>query len=135
MQIFDAPEREFCVIRRSNTKTPLQALVLLNDIQMTEAARKLAERMCTEGGEALPERISHAYRLVLSRRPSPRELEILQSAWQEQSNDLASDPAAANRTLAVGESPENNTISPIELAGYARIARLILNLDETVTKN
>jgi hypothetical protein len=134
MQIFDAPEREFCVVRRSNTNTPLQALVLLNDIQIVEAARKLAERMITEGGDSVEERMNYAFRLATSRRPSPQEMDVLRRTWHDQHAELTIHPAAAERLLAVGESPARAQFKPVELAAYAQVARLILNLDETITK-
>jgi hypothetical protein len=135
MQVFDAPEREFCVVRRTNTNTPLQALVLLNDVQMVEAARKLADRMLTEGGKSLQDRLAYAYRLVLGRRPSRDEMDILCRTWQEEHAELAMDLTAAKRFSTIGESPGNPTLDPIELGTYAQVARLILNLDETITKN
>lgn len=135
MQVFDAPEREFCVVRRSNTNTPLQALVLLNDIQMVEAARKLAERMLTEAGQSLDERLSYAFRLAIARKPSPAELDVLRRAWNEEHTVLASDPVAVKRLLAVGESTANPSLDPLELAACANVARMILNLDEAITKN
>ena len=135
MQIFDAPEREYCVVRRSTTNTPLQALVLLNDIQFVEAARKLAERMMTESGDSLDERLSYGFRLAVSRTPSQPEMGVLRRTWHEQLAELSNDGHAAERLLAVGEAPTNATLDPIELAAYAHVARLILNLDETITKN
>ncbi len=135
MQVFDAPEREYCVVRRSNTNTPLQALVLLNDIQMVEAARKLAERMLTKGGGSFEEKLNYGFRLATARRPSKKELEVLHRAWQEQHTELMNDLEAAKRLLNVGESPVNTMLDPVELASCTHVARLILNLDETITKN
>jgi hypothetical protein len=134
MQTFDAPEREYCVVRRLNTNTPLQALVLLNDIQIVEAARKLAERMLTEGGETLDARLKYGFRLATARGASEKELAVLRRAWQEQRAEFEKDPEAARRWLKVGESPVNDTLNVMDLATCAHVARLILNLDETITK-
>src|SRR5919197_3157373 len=73
----DAPDRETCVVRRSRTNTPLQALVLMNDPTYVEAARKLAERLLTEAGPAPEERITLAFRLTTARKPSAAELAVL----------------------------------------------------------
>src|SRR5204862_4720002 len=73
MITFDAPERNVCVVRRQSTSTPLQALSLLNDTQIVEAARFVSERMLKEGGIALDDQIQWAFRLVTSRRPAPKE--------------------------------------------------------------
>src|SRR5204862_1805672 len=64
---FDAPSRETCTVRRARTNTPLQALVLMNDKQYVEAARRLAERIIAEGGPSVEERVSLAFRLALAR--------------------------------------------------------------------
>ncbi len=77
MTTFDAPDRETCQVRRARTNTPLQALVLMNDVQFIEAARKFAERVMGEGGSDVRERITFAFRTVLARRPSPSELASL----------------------------------------------------------
>jgi hypothetical protein len=135
MQVFDAPDREYCVVRRSTTNTPLQALVMLNDIQMVEAARKLAERMLKEGGDSLDERLDLGFRLATARRPSQSELNVLHRAWQEQHAELAKDPDAARQLLSVGESPASDALDPIDFATCVHVARLILNLDEVITKN
>jgi hypothetical protein len=134
MQAFDAPEREFCVVRRSNTNTPLQALVLLNDIQMVEAGRKLAERMLSAGGVSIESRLEYGFRLAVARRPLEQELRVLRSAWDGQRAEFEKDPDAMRRLLKVGESPVSADLDPLELATYAHVARLILNLDETITK-
>src|SRR5438034_6455792 len=67
----DAPERNVCLVKRQSTSTPLQALCLLNDTQMVEAARFVSERMFKEGGSALENQIHRAFRLVTSRHPTP----------------------------------------------------------------
>src|SRR5438034_9874443 len=83
MIAFDAPERNVCVVRRQSTSTPLQALALLNDTQIVEAARFLAERMLKEGGVALDDRVGWALRWATSRRPTPKELPVLRQLIQQ----------------------------------------------------
>jgi len=95
LKTFDAPGREFCTIRRSRTNTPLQALVLLNGPQYVEAARRLGERMITEGGRTLEERITYGFRLVTARKPVAAELAVFQDAWREALKRYSKDEAAA----------------------------------------
>ena len=134
LKTFDAPEREFCTIRRSRTNTPLQALVLLNGPQFVEAARKLGERMIAEGGKSLAEKISHGFRLVTARRPKPAELAVLEAAYRAALKRYAGDEAAALRLLKVGESSYAAEVDVKELAALAEVARLLLNINEAITK-
>lgn len=131
---FDAPDRETCTVRRARTNTPLQALILLNDPTYVEAARKLGERMMKEGGTTPDERLAFAFRLVTARSPRERELVILRRVFDRQQARFQADGAAAEKLLAVGESPRDEKLPPAELASYAMAASVILNLDEAVTK-
>ena len=135
MAAFDAPEREFCLVRRSRTNTPLQALVVLNDPQFVEAARHLAERIMTEGGADVDSRIVHAVRLTLARTPSSEELSELRRYLTLELAHFKSNHDAATNLLKVGESSRNDNLDPIEHAAYTSVARLLLNLDETLTNN
>ncbi|MGE0608384.1 MAG: PSD1 and planctomycete cytochrome C domain-containing protein [Pirellulales bacterium] len=131
---FDAPDRETCTVRRARTNTPLQALVLLNDPTYVEAARKLAERILVEGGGTFEERITFAYRRLLARPPRAAETAVLQRAFDQQLAEYRANRAAALELLAVGESPRNEELDPAELAAWATLSSILLNLDETVTK-
>jgi hypothetical protein len=135
MSNFDGPNREqFCTVReRSNT--PLQALQLLNDTQHFEAARAFAERILLEGGNTPESRIAFGYRATLSRSPAPDELAIVAQALKDCQARYQADPASAKQAIAVGESKPNDKLDPVELAAYTLVANLILNLDETVTRN
>ncbi|MFN0198327.1 MAG: PSD1 and planctomycete cytochrome C domain-containing protein [Planctomycetaceae bacterium] len=135
MSNFDAPNREQFCARRERSNTPLQALQLLNDTQHFEAARAFAERILTEGGATPNERIAFAYRAVLSRDPKVEELRIVEQTLQTYLTRYAADLNAAKEVIAVGESTPNEKLEPTELAAYTLIANLILNLDETVTRN
>ncbi len=134
LKTFDAPEREFCTIRRSRTNTPLQALVLLNGPQFVEAARKLGERMIVEGGKSLAEKISHGFRLVTARRPKPAELAVLEAAYRAALERYVGDEAGALKLLKVGESSYAAEVDVKELAAWANVARLLLNINEAITK-
>jgi hypothetical protein len=135
MIVFDAAERQRCCVTRTRTNTPLQALVLMNDPQFVEASRMLAERMMLEGGVAPEERIGFAFRLMTSRRPSAAELIPLLTLFEKQHARFLERPQAAEAFLSVGESPRNVSLDPGELAAYATVGSVLLNLDETITRN
>jgi hypothetical protein len=132
MTNFDSPTRESCTVRESRTNTPLQALNLMNDTIFVEAARKLAERMMREGGADTDSRIAYGFKAVLSRGPSAKELAVVRRTLADFEQRFAADPKAAGELLAIGESA-SATPTP-ELAAYATVANMILNLDEAVTK-
>jgi hypothetical protein len=90
MLLFDAPFRETCALRRSRSNTPLQALNLLNDPTYVEAARFLAQRMIKEGGTTIEKRLTHGFRLLLGRNPSPQELRVLAAAIERSSASAVS---------------------------------------------
>jgi hypothetical protein len=135
MLTFDAPDREFCIARRSRTNTPLQALVLLNEPAYLESSRQLAARMLREGGSENPDRVTFAFRLATGRMPTPAETEVLSVALLHFMEDFGSDPAGASALLKPGASPLDPTLPPVELAAATVVASMILNLDETITKN
>ncbi len=134
MAIFDAPAREVCTVNRSRTNTPTQALTLLNDPVYVEAARKLAERAIAEGGTKPAERITHAFRLAVARKPEASEMKILVEDFNFQLANFFADPEAATKLLAVGESAKNISFDQRELAAYTAVANLILNMDQTITR-
>jgi hypothetical protein len=134
MMTFDASPRETCTVRETRTNTPLQALNLMNDVIYVEAARKLAERIMREGGPSPEERLTLAFRLATARKPGAAELRILVANYQQQLQDYRADPKAGQKLVSVGESPRDEKLDVSELAAYAAVAGLILNLDETITK-
>ncbi len=131
---FDAPDRETCSVRRARTNTPLQALVLMNDVQFVEAARKFAERVMTDGGSNPQERVIFAFRSALTRRPSELERESLAALFAEVHNEFKSNPKSAAELLSAGESPRNGKLDTNEPAAWTMVTHLLLNLSETVTK-
>jgi hypothetical protein len=131
----DAPDREVCTVRRPRTNTPLQALVLMNDPTYVEAARKLAERVLTEGGAGVDEQITFAFRICTARPPTERELGVLKRVHDVQLAKYRADRPAAEKLLRVGESPRNGRLDAAELAAWAVVANAMMNLDETVTRN
>jgi len=131
--MFDASNRQTCKVRTSITSTPLHALTTLNDPTWVEAARVLAANALQKG--ATPEsRLTYAFRQVLSRPPSERELQTLLKALSKQMVIFEKDPAAAQQSLAVGAAPRDPALSPIEHAAFSAVCLGILNLDEALTR-
>ena len=118
---------------RSNT--PQQALVLLNDPTYVETARIFAERILREGGKDAKARIAFAYQEALHRVPQPRELELLTAVVAKHLNQYRGDAAAADALLKVGAKPADAKLDKGELAAWTSVARVVLNLHETITRN
>ena len=133
MTVFDAPDREFCVVRRSTTNTPLQALTLLNNPIFVEAARKLAERSIREGGATAGARVRFAFRLATGRAPDAEEQKLLVDRLAEMLAAYRADEPAARALVGVGASGSDRSIALSELAAYTALANIILNLDEVLT--
>ncbi|MBC19774.1 MAG: hypothetical protein CMJ74_05900 [Planctomycetaceae bacterium] len=131
---FDAPDRETCSVRRERTNTPLQALVLLNDPTYVETARGLAERTMHEGGKSNNERVTYAFRIVTGRRPTAAESAILLDEFNQRCTAFKTDAEIAAKLLSVGESQADSNLPIEELAAWTMVARLLLNLDEAITK-
>ncbi len=134
MATFDAPDRETCAVRRARTNTPLQALVLMNDVQFVEAARKFAERVITEGGSSVEERVTFAFRSVVARKPNAAELQSLTTLLTEYLSEFRKSPDSATKLLSAGESPRGEQFEANELAAWTMVTHLLLNLSESVTK-
>ena len=135
LQTFDAPEREFCVVKRIPTNTPLQALVLMNDPTYVEAARRFAERILTETAAAPRDRVGWALRQVLVRGPRPSETSALTRLYEERLGHYRAHPEAAEKLLAVGEWPRNKALPPAEVAAWTSVCSALFNLDEAMTRN
>jgi hypothetical protein len=134
MSVFDAPDREKCIARRTLTNTPLQALVLLNDPTYLEAARVLAERVIRQAGKDAAKRATLAFELATSRRPDRQELAVLVKLARQGTQSYAHDGKGAGALLQNGESAPDSKIDKAELAAWTTVASAILNLDETITK-
>jgi hypothetical protein len=135
MLAFDAPTREECAAERIRSNIPQQALVLLNDPTFVEASRAFAARILKEGGGDAASRINWAWRQALGREPQTGELEVLMRLLKQFQADYARDSAAAEALLKVGLAPAPEGIDPAELASWANVARVILNLHETITRS
>jgi len=135
MSTFDAPTREACTVRRPRTNTPLQALVLMNDVQFVEAARHFAKRLLRHEADDADERLIYGFRLVTSRRPNIEELDILRKTLDGHLEKFAAAPEDAQQLLTMGDSPRDESLDASQHAAWTMIASLLLNLDETITKN
>jgi hypothetical protein len=134
MLTFDAPMRESCVVRRSRTNTPLQALVTLNETGFVEAARKLAERcLAVEGTDAA--RLAKMFRIATGRLPEREEAGLLAESLARHRERFRAAPGEAARFLAVGEYKTAEGLDPVEVASYALVANTVLNLDEVLTQH
>jgi hypothetical protein len=132
---FDAPTREECTAERTRSSTPLQALVLLDDPTYVEAARVFAERILREGGATPEERLNWAYHRALSRDVKPRERDLLRALLDKHQAEYAADKDAARKLVNTGQYAVPKDLDVAELAAWTSVARVILNLDETITRN
>jgi hypothetical protein len=131
---FDGPTREICTVRRARTNTPLQALVLLNDVTYIEAARNLAQRMMQASSEATG-CVGYGFRRATGRLPSDDEAAALVRLYEHERTAYRGRQEAIEKLLAAGESPVDAALERTELAAWTMVASVLLNLDETVTQH
>ena len=134
MDIFDGPTREVCVVRRDRTNTPLQALVTMNDPQFVEAARVLAQKALRASPSDVNGALDFMTLRVLARSFTPVERKIVLGAYQDFVSHYRASPTAADKLLAVGESPADGTLPPAEVAALTMVANQIFSLDEALNK-
>ena len=131
--MFDASNRQACRVRQSVTSTPLQVLTTLNDPTWVEAARMLAEQSMKSASD-VDGRLTHAFRRVLNRPITPRDLAALRGAYDKQLAIYQADPAAATAALAIGESKRDESLNATEHAALSAVCLAIMNLDEALTR-
>lgn len=137
LQSFDAPNGDFSCVRRSRSNTPLQALTTLNEPLFVECAQHLATRAVNEGGTSDADRLNYAFRLCVARSPHPEEAEVLTGILNQQRDQLADRPKDAIKLAGlnlVELPPAGTETNPIERAAWTAVARVLLNLDETITR-
>ncbi|HEX5472594.1 MAG TPA: PSD1 and planctomycete cytochrome C domain-containing protein [Lacipirellulaceae bacterium] len=132
---FDAPTREECTADRPVSSTPTAALVLLNDPSFLEAARALAAETLAKAPPDDAKRIEWAWRRVLDRKPKPAEAKVLKTLLEKHRQQYAADTKAADAVLSIGISRRPANVDPIELAAWTSVSRVLLNLNETITRN
>jgi hypothetical protein len=132
---FDAPSREECAADRSRSNTPQQALVLLNDPTYVEASRAFAARILQEGGSDPAARLTWAWRHALQRTPRADEIQTAAAMLDKHRAQFTQDAKAAESLLKIGLTPAPQNLNPTELAAWTSLARVILNLHETITRS
>jgi hypothetical protein len=138
LQAFDAPNGDFACVRRSRSNTPLQALTTMNEPVFVECAQALALKALSEGGKNDEERLTFAFRRCVARKPTADETAELLTLLKKQKERFAK-PGAKPLEVATADPknppklPDNAT--PADLAAWTLVARVLLNLDETLTKD
>ena len=134
MDIFNAPNRQTCTVRRERTSTPLQALVTLNDEQFVEAARRLAEDTLKLGGTKETERLDFMAKRLLARAFRPEERRVVETGLRDLLAHYRQEAKAAEELVAVGESKPDESLEKPVLAAYTMVANQLMNLDEVLNK-
>lgn len=134
MDIFGAPTRESCIVRRERTNTPLQALVTMNDTQFVEAARHLAQRAMLAAQGDFDRELDFITSHLVARSFEPHEREIARRAYEDYLKHYASQPEDARKLLAVGESKPDEHLPAPEFAALTMVANQLMNLDEVLNK-
>jgi hypothetical protein len=132
---FDAPTREECCAERNRSNIPQQALVLLNDPTYVEAARAFAARVLREVQGGLESRLNRAWQLALQRAPRPEEVKTIRDLLARHLEVYRANPDAARALLGTGLAPRPDDLDPAEVAAWTHVARVLLNLHETVTRS
>jgi hypothetical protein len=134
LDIMNAPTREYCVVRRERTNTPLQALVTLNDEQFIEAARHLAQRTLLEGGTDLQSRLRWLGLRLLARPLKSEEMSIVDQSLHGLLDFYRAHVEDASNLLAAGESPRDPSLDTVELAAWTMLVNQLMNMDEVLNK-
>jgi hypothetical protein len=137
LQAFDAPNGEMSCVRRARSNTPVQALTTLNEPLFVESAQALARRTLEEGGSTDQDRVAYAFRRCTSRQPTPQESDVLLKLLLKEDRRIADGWLSAQditgtRPASQSALPPHTT--PRQLAAWTAVSRVILNLDETITK-
>jgi hypothetical protein len=134
MSLFNAPNRESCVVARERTNTPLQALALMNDVQYIDAARHLAVRTVGQG-KTVEERMAYLSGVLLARPLSGDDLAVMKDSYHAFEKSYQQDQAAAKALNASAAGSVGGEVTPVELASWIMLANQMLNLDEVINKN
>jgi hypothetical protein len=136
MLLFDVPNREICMPKRSRTNTSLQALALLNEVTYVESARALAEKMLSiESAKKTEERLILGYRLATGSSPNAETLSILIDGLNKRRKSFTENPDDAKSLIKQGSSTSRSDLDEVELAAYTSTANILLNLDRVIMKN
>jgi hypothetical protein len=133
MGIFDASNRDQCEVNRLKTNTPLQALIMMNDPTVLEASRVLATKLDNTPAE-IKEKVIRAFRLIVCRRPSDKEVEVLTSYYSDQLNVFKKQKNRAESLISIGEYPIPQKLNTSSVAAWMQVISALYNLEETITK-
>ncbi|WP_025762845.1 PSD1 and planctomycete cytochrome C domain-containing protein [Dyadobacter tibetensis] len=134
MIIFDGSNRDQCEVQRTNTNTPLQALVMLNDPTVLEASRVMAEHMMLKNSK-VEEKIRESFQRIVCRQPTEKEMTLLLTYYKEEASYFAKNKKGAEQVLAVGEYPHQAKVKQEETAAMMRVINMLYNMEETITKS
>jgi hypothetical protein len=134
LEIFNAPSREVCAVRRERTNTPLQALATLNDPTFVEAARHLAQNVLTKGGATTDERLNFMTMRLVARPLTDQERGLVRGSLQNLVAYYGAHPEDAKQLISVGESKADPALDASTLAAWTMLANEMLNLDEVLNK-
>jgi hypothetical protein len=134
MMALDASKRDVCTVKRERTSTPLQALVLLNDPQLNEAARVFGEKMLGKHGKHQPAMLAEMFRSVTGRRPTGKEQKVIERIYGEQRAEFIKDPGAAKKFLAVGDAKRDDKLAIEDAAAAGVVAVALFNLWESLAE-
>ena len=133
MILFDASNRDQCEVKRSQTNTPLQALMMMNDPTVLEASRVFAQKLVAEKTTS-EAKLTKAFRRIICRQPSQREMDILKTYYEAQLSDFTHKKLDATATLLVGEYPALTTQDQNNTAALMKVISMIYNMEEAITK-
>jgi len=133
MVMFDASNRDQCEVKRSKTNTPLQALIMMNDPTVLEASKVLAQKLLAQPTQ-VPDKIITTFRLIVCRKPTDKELKILSDYYADQLLQFQQKKMDAASTLNAGEYPLNEKLDANQSAALMKVAVMIYNLEESITK-
>ena len=134
MLMFDASSRDQCQVKRQSTNTPLQALIMLNDPTILEAARVLAGRLLEEDTD-IEAKIRKGYQLILCRKATSEETSFMVQYHKEQFESFKNSPERAGQFITIGEYPMDESKDKVELAALMQILHTMYNMEEAITKS
>jgi hypothetical protein len=134
MDIFNAPSREVCIMRRERTNTPLQALVTMNDPQFVEAARVLAQSALLASHKNIDSEVNYMTGRLIARKLEPKERDIVVRSYRDYMAYYESVPDDAKKLVSLGESKANPKLPVPKLAALTMVANELMNLDEVLVK-
>jgi hypothetical protein len=134
MDIFNAPSREVCIVRRERTNTPLQALVTMNDPQFVEAARWLAQHAMKQTDSKVEDQVNFMAARLISRDLDAKEMSIVVNSYHDYLTYYDGKPDDAAKLLKVGESKADESLPQAQFAALTMVANELMNMDEVLAK-